>query len=309
VLVFDAASGQPRPPLKPPAGRGVTSADVSPDGRKLVTVEELSFEEFRRADRPGEFGVVRELATVLWDTRAATARPLAEAYARAAFSPDSRKLVVSVFSRFGSDEPGVLKLFDADGAELAEHTAGKGEVGFGRPDISPDGNLVAVYHATNRNDNSCVLRVFDLATLKEVAAFKPRGEFPFVSHTFSPDGRRLAATDTKDGVSVWDVATGKPVLTKSFVDELRVSNVAFVAGGRKLAVLGQPKRGDRDLSQPRVVLCDLAAPAAEPEVISCPPDSVSGFAVSPDGRTLAVGGTGAVHLFDLTDPPPARPRP
>jgi hypothetical protein len=52
-----------------------------------------------------------------------------------------------------------------------------------------------------------------------------------------------------------------------------------------------------------VFLFDLTAPGADPDVLICPHGYLGGLAVSPDGRTLAVGGFGAVHLFDLTDPP------
>ena len=67
--------------------------------------------------------------------------------------------------------------------------------------------------------------------------------------------------------------------------------------------MGQPD--PLDLPQPRVFLFDLTGAAAEPEVEICPRGfqlgpTGGGLAFSPDGRTLAVGGTGAVHLFDMT---------
>jgi WD40 repeat protein len=123
---------------------------------------------------------------------------------------------------------------------------------------------------------------------------------------FSPDSKQLAATDYNGGVRVWDIATGRAILEKSFGGELRLSNVAFAPDGRRLAVGGQPKGDDKDrdpdpedLPQPRVFLFDLAAPAAEPEVVICPHGYTWGLAISPDGKTLAVGGAGAVHLFNL----------
>jgi WD40 repeat protein len=245
------------------------------------------------------------MKTVLWDTRTATARPLGDGYATVAFTPDSRRFVLA------TSGSGVLKLFDAEGTELADFAADKGEV-FGRPVVSPNGKRLAAYQGKDRIDQPCVLRVCDLSTLKGVAAFQPGGDVPFVTYTISPDSRRLAATDYKGGVHVWDIATGRPVQTKSFGGDLRVSKVVFAPDGRRLAVLGQPKWNPkefgnepdpRDLPQPRVSLFDLAAPAAEPEVVVCPHGYTGGLAFSPDGRTLAVGGTGAVHLFEMTDPP------
>jgi hypothetical protein len=55
----------------------------------------------------------------------------------------------------------------------------------------------------------------------------------------------------------------------------------------------------QDLVQPRVYLFDLTKPDAEPAVLIAPPGLAGGLAWSPDGKTLALGGSGAVHLFDM----------
>ncbi len=44
---------------------------------------------------------------------------------------------------------------------------------------------------------------------------------------------------------------------------------------------------------------DLAGEAA-PRVLIAPHGYLGALAFSPDGKTLAFGGAGAVHLFDLT---------
>jgi hypothetical protein len=54
----------------------------------------------------------------------------------------------------------------------------------------------------------------------------------------------------------------------------------------------------QDLPQPRVSLIDLAGNAA-PQVLVAPHGYVGGLAFSPNGKLLAFGGAGAVHLFEL----------
>jgi WD40 repeat protein len=302
VLVFDGATGQPRPPLKPPPGHGVTQVYASPDGRKLVALEQPSF-------GPGERKANR---VVLWDTRTATSMQLGEGYAMAAFAPDSEQFALSLSDY--ARQTAVLKLFRADGAELAELAAVTGGVLIW-PKASADGRLLAVMQATGRANQPAALRVWDVPARKELATFPSGGPFPFSEFVFAPGGRRLAATDYKGGVRVWDVATAKAVLETSFGDGVRLWHLAFAPDGRRLAVLGQPAWDRKafpnpdplDLPQPRVFLFDLSAAAAEPEVLICPHgypygSMVGGLAISPDGRTLAAGGSGAVHLFEMTGP-------
>ncbi|MFO0807645.1 MAG: hypothetical protein U0746_03395 [Gemmataceae bacterium] len=304
VLVFDAATGQPRSPLKATPGYGIPQVYLSPDGRKLVTMEQSSI-------RPGERKANR---AVLWDTRTATSKPLGEGYAMATFTPNAEQFALCLNDH--ARQTGVLKLFRADGTELAELVT----VTDGRliwPTMSADGRRLAVMQATGKGTQPATLRVWDLPARKEVATFPSRGSFPFSEFAFAADGQRLAATDYRGGVQVWDVATGMAVVEKSFGDGVRLWHLAFAPDGRRLAVLGQPTWDRRafppppdplDLPQPRVFLFDLTAAAAEPDVLICPHayphgNAVGGLAFSPDGRTLAVGGTGAVHLFDMTDPP------
>src|SRR5262249_14168581 len=140
------------------------------------------------------------------------------------------------------------------------------------------------------------------------AALASGGDFPFSVICFSPDSRRLAATDYRGGVRVWDARAGKVIREKSFGDGMQVYRLAFSPDGRRLAGQGQPKWDEKefpdsdpaDLPQPRVFLFDLTAPAAEPEVVVCPHGYSGALAFSPDGKLLAVGGAGATHLFDMT---------
>jgi hypothetical protein len=53
-----------------------------------------------------------------------------------------------------------------------------------------------------------------------------------------------------------------------------------------------------DLPQPRVFFFDLAKGGEVAEIV-CPHGWPGGVAFSADGKVLAVGGAGAVHLFEV----------
>jgi WD40 repeat protein len=86
VLVFDLATGEPRPSLKPPAGHGVDMVFPSPDGRKLVASERLS--DLRNEGKP--------FRVVLWDMKTGKSRPLGPGFPRVAFAPDSKWFALAV---------------------------------------------------------------------------------------------------------------------------------------------------------------------------------------------------------------------
>src|SRR5207244_1078793 len=150
---------------------------------------------------------------VLWDIATATAKPLGHGYPTAMFTPDSKQFALCLVN-FG-EGGGTVKLLDANGTELAELAASKNET-FAWPKLSPDGKRRAVQMSKDRLNLPATLRVWDLPTRKELVALSSGGDFAFEEYTFSPDGKRLAATDYNGGVRVWDIATGRAVVTKAF---------------------------------------------------------------------------------------------
>jgi len=297
LQAWDLTTGEPVPPIKPSAdGRSVLVGYLSPAGDRILTVERPSYTP---PDRPRD-------TAVLWDLRTRVGTPLGNGYSMAAFTPDGKTLAVTFFGN--ETERGRLAVFDAaTRRELWSARPTSGDRGFSWPVVSPDGTTLAVADDVGRIDKPATLKLFDLATGKERGSISARGKFPFRPAAFAPDGKTLAVTDYDGGLMICDAATGKVEKTYTFPGMSLGPTPAFSPDGKTLAALAQPvwkeaSRADpRDLPQPRVYLFNPAGPAAEPEVVMCPHGYVTGgLTFRPDGKVLAVGGKGAVHLFDVT---------
>ena len=118
----------------------------------------------------------------------------------------------------------------------------------------------------------------------------------------SPDGKLLASAGDEPSLQLWDVATAKPGLKLSGHTDW-VAALAFSPDGKTLASGGYDGT---------VKLWDAAAgkklvdvPVKAATVAKQPPpadNAILGLAFSPDGKTLAVGGTDTlIHLIDTAD--------
>jgi len=148
-----------------------------------------------------------------------------------------------------------------------------------------------------------LVRLWDVVSAKEVAVLEGH-QVAIRSLAFSPDGKTLASGAGKSLVGpqgelrLWDVAGRKEIrrFQPTEGDLYDVYCVAFSSGGRTLASASAP---DNPKSKPsKVRLWDVATGR---ERTSCSLDRrvVYSLACSPDGRTLAAGGSfGIVTLLD-----------
>jgi WD40 repeat protein len=304
VRVWDVAAGKERPPLPSAVGAGPQSAYLSPDGQHLLSIESASFE---LPENPRYF-------TEIWDLGACKKWKLTDEIFYASFLRDGRGILGDKNDyRAGTS---VLKLLDLrTGKELATLNSPEKGRFFSVGDVSPDGSLAAVgYGSVGRTAKKGPPPEFwflDTRTL-EVRGKLICREDPersgFRTGKFSPDGKRFVAVDHGGHALVWNVANRTLERSIHFREEGRTWQLTFSPGARTLALGWMPKADaeledaldpdPQDLPQPRVTLLDLEGKSPT-RVLVAPHGYVGGVAFAPDGKTLAFGGAGAVHLFDL----------
>lgn len=156
-----------------------------------------------------------------------------------------------------------------------------------KPDVyayafSPDGRLLALYNNQAYKDKDKSLTLWDVATKKQVAVLKSDGWYPSSVFCFTADGKSLIANGTS--LIVWDVATFKE---RSRIDRFEkiadtYGPLLFTPDG-KWMIWVSSSRG--------VLVFDMATGKVVKTIQDdgSPIGKVSVMAVSPDGKTLAVG--------------------
>jgi WD40 repeat protein len=120
------------------------------------------------------------------------------------FSPDGQTLLIEDWG----DQDCLLTFWDVRTGQMRQkfHTLPQpGTIRF-----SPDGRKVAYFRARIEDDNSPGLRVMEVSSGKELAAYDQDDEngFPYRQLLFSSDGKLLVVTEKLD---LWDVANKKVV--------------------------------------------------------------------------------------------------
>jgi WD40 repeat protein len=188
----------------------------------------------------------------------------------ASWSPEGKRLVMGSVA---PEDPNVtaVQLWDAATGEPA-----------GRPrrgnaftaTFSPDGKWLACVGGLQAGPGE--VTVWDVA--KDEVAWSSKAPTRTVTGAaFSSDGKRLATCGWDKAVRVWDVATGKEVLTLRGHEGDYVRSVAYDPDGKRLASVG----GDR------TVKVWEAGTGKELLTLKGHTADVWGVAFSPDGKRLA----------------------
>jgi WD40 repeat protein len=301
VRVWDVASGKEKSPLRPAEGTAPIGGKLAPGGRLLVCVERPGFDTSDTRSKD---------VTVVWDLAAGKKWKLCDGYAHPVFAPDGKTVVVSQ-TDYEAKTSAVKVLDLATGKELAKASCPEKGRNFSVGSASPDGSVVAV-SLGGKKAAPVEVWFIDARTLEARGKLIGKGDperYGWGSGTFTPDGRRYVALDGVGNALVWDVAGRRLERTLSTGGHRPAWRLAVSPDGKTLAAGWAPKADAEledvsepdplDLPQPRVSLLDLSG-QSPPRVLVAPHGYQGGLAFSPDGKTLAFGGAGAVHLFDLT---------
>lgn len=317
VHVWDAKSGERLHTWQQDPPRGILSINLVPDGRQLVVLEET----------PAEFESSRPRAVSLLDTISGQYRQVIEAHAYVQVVRDDNLAAVSLPQHDNSSlntaaafirlpewqETNRIPLGDLQRVFLGAFAAG-GKLVIGE---------VITYDKLNDWQNfTSELKVWDVVSGKELHSLRPKWpRARLTSYHVSPGGTLAVLTefDQKSGQSrlmLLDL-TNWQVVEIPCDDDTYNRGMAFHPSGKWLAVsqmivprdLGSSEPAASTLQQPRIQLIDTTSGQVL-ETMIAPQSYQMSIAYSPDGLTLATGGSGAVLLWDMTTPPgeaPAQP--
>jgi WD40 repeat protein len=310
VKLWDVASGRELLSLGGHQG-GVNGGGFSPDGKVLVSADGSSALRLWSGARRRElfnWSFDHMPPTAAWDLgRPGTFFP---GWGLLAWSCDGRLASIDVSgSQAVLRDPRTGRRLFAVGPESPFYFL-RDDPGSGR-----GGNLVGRSLAFRPDGRELALglgaflwgeiEVWDLARRSRRHRLVGLGNWP-VGLAYSPDGRRLASANHDRTASVWDMDSGKRLVT--FREHgARVNGVAFSPDGRRLATCGDDGRVFVWEADTGKVLLRLDGPRGAPGTLMLAPDpwsvllglhaqvtALGAVAWGPDGRRLAACGLSRV---------------
>jgi WD40 repeat protein len=287
VRIWDAATAKLEHQWKAGGGSIYTTAFI--DSKTLLTSHWE--QKVKRVQIEGKRHNVLDIGgdIRLWDLATGKARATLQhdprrGVSRSAVSPDGKTIAASEHLT----QDGVRKRTKAR-ASLPNV--------FGTPVFSPDGKTVAVASGT--------IELIDATKGKKEATIPLEKEIEQISAlAWSPDGKTLAGGNYQGKILVWDMTKRSLKGTWKIEGERqRVMAVVFSRDSKTLAVAIQEMPEERPRSSEdiggRIELWDVAAGKRRATLLT-PDGAQTALACSPDGKTLASGGLGAVHLWDAS---------
>jgi WD40 repeat protein len=252
-----------------------------------------------------------EGSTKTWDLATGKGRKLFDGAAYCSFFPTGNTIAVAVNDlEAGKSE---LRLLDIATGKVLAKRANLEKGRFFRVDsVSPDGRFVVCHVVAFGKKTPLEVQFLDAKTLelsdRLIGQSKP-DQVVWTAGKFAPDGMWYAVTDGIGNVLLWDVAERKLARTIPIGSSFPVWQLGMSVDGKTLAVAWMPQPDadlttnpepdPQDLPQPRVSLIALDG-KTPPKILIAPHGHIGSLAFSPNGKMLAAGSFGAVHLFDLT---------
>jgi WD40 repeat protein len=298
IRVFDVATGEEKPRLKRDGNGAISTIELSPDGKSLITLE--SFSALTDAGQ-------QTLSTAMfeWDLATWKARKWRDKFAVERRSKDGRWVATSQVDHQALTSR--VAVTDTKGGKETVLLDAK-QTTLGYLALSPDARSLAVSaYVRDKGRGESELKAWDLGTLQEVSLRSLKFD-TVVDLTYSPDGAVLAVWTVPGGTRLIDTKTWTERVLPGKDDKDAFQRSAFSPDGKRLALVATrlPESAFRsrepdplDYPQSRVYLYDLTS-NGPPRVFVCPQGFMMRLEFDPTGKWLAAGATGGVWLFEVS---------